>query len=72
MLNNKAPRKPSTLKPSTSLEHIIIITAFITSKKSPKVTTVTGKVKRINKGFTNKFNNPKTTATIIEVVKFST
>ena len=71
-LNNKAPKKPSTLKPSTSFEHNNIITALITNKNNPKVTTVTGKVKSTNIGFTNKFNNPKTIATIIEVVKLST
>jgi hypothetical protein len=72
MLKIRAPKNPSTLKPITSLEHRIIITALITKRKSPKVIMVTGNVKITNIGFTNKFNNPKTTATIIDDLKPST
>lgn len=48
------------------------MTAFITKRKSPKVKRVTGKVKSIKIGFTNKFNNPKTIATITDDLKPST
>ena len=46
--------------------------AFITKRNNPKVKIVTGSVNKINIGFTNMFNNPKTIATIIEVAKFAT
>jgi len=65
ILKNNAPKKPSTLNPSTSFVHNAIIAALITNKKRPKVKMVTGKVKSTRTGFTNKFNNPKTIATII-------
>lgn len=46
--------------------------ALIISKNNPKVSKVTGKVKRIKIGFTNTFNTAKTIATTIEVVKSAT
>lgn len=50
----------------------IISNALITNKNKPKVTSVTGKVNKTNIGFTNKFSNPNTIATTIEVAKLST
>jgi hypothetical protein len=49
-----------------------MIMALITNKNNPSVKIVTGKVNKINIGFTKMFNNPKTIATIIEVPKLST
>lgn len=72
MLKNKAVQKPSIPKPVTSLEHNIIIAAFITNRNNPSVIKVTGKVKRTRIGFTNKFSSPKTIATTTEVIKPST
>ena len=46
--------------------------ALITSKNKPKVNTVTGRVNKTRIGFTKIFNNPSTTATMIEVVKLLT
>ncbi len=40
-----------------------MITAFITSKKSPKVTTVIGMVSMVKIGFTIVFKKASTTAT---------
>ena len=72
ILKINAVKKESTLKPPTILAHNKIKMALITNRNKPKVNTVTGRVKRISIGFTKTFNNPKTTATIIDVVKFST
>jgi hypothetical protein len=72
MLKINAVMKESTLKPPTILAHKSIKTALITNKNNPKVNTVTGSVKSIRIGLTKIFNKPKTMATIIEVVKFST
>lgn len=72
ILKINAVKKESTLKPPTILSHSKINIAFITSRNKPKVNTVTGRVKRISIGLTNTFSNPKTMATIIEVIKFST
>ena len=49
-----------------------MITALITSKKSPRVIIVTGIVKKTRIGFKKVFNKAKTTATISAVVKLST
>lgn len=62
-----AHNTPFTLKPSTKLLANSIIIAFITSRKSPKVTIVTGNVRSINIGFTIKFKRLNTMATIIAV-----
>ena len=67
-----AVRKLLIEKPFTIREHSQMINAFIISKKSPSVSTVTGKVRITSTGFTIKFNNAKTTATMIEVVKSGT
>lgn len=45
---------------------------LITSKNKPSVKMVTGKVNKTNIGFTKKFNNPKTMATVNAVVNSST
>jgi len=72
ILKINAVKKESTLKPPTILAHNKIKMALITNRNKPKVNTVTGSVNRTRIGFTNIFNNPKTTATIIEVVKLAT
>jgi hypothetical protein len=64
ILKKSAPKKPLIENPSTSFEHKAIIAALITNKNNPRVKMVTGKVKSTKIGFTNKFNNPKTMATI--------
>jgi len=71
-LKIRAVKKESTLKPPTIFAHNKIKIALITSKNNPKVKSVTGRVNRTRIGFTKIFSKPKTTATIIEVVKFST
>lgn len=45
---------------------------MITSRNNPKVKKVTGNVSKTSIGFTKKFNNPKTIATIIADLKPST
>jgi hypothetical protein len=72
MLKIKAVQKESTLKPPTISEHNKIIIALITNKNKPNVTMVTGNVNITRIGLINKLSNPKTTATIKEVVKLST
>jgi hypothetical protein len=72
ILKNSAPKKPSTLNPSTSFAHKAIIAALITKRNNPKVKTVKGKVNKTNMGFTKTFSNPKTIATIIAEFKPST
>lgn len=72
ILNKTAVHKELTSKPPTIFVHNNIINALITNKNSPKVTIVTGKVRITNIGFTKIFSNPKTTATIIDVVKLAT
>lgn len=71
-LNNKAYQKLDTEKPLTNSWHSSIMTALMTSRNNPNVKIVTGKVNNINNGFTNKFNNPNTIATTIDVPKLST
>ena len=46
--------------------------AFITKRKRPRVTIVAGSVKNINKGLTVIRKSPKTTATQIAELSFST
>ena len=72
ILKKSAPKKPFTLKPSTSFVHNAIIAALITNRNNPKVKTVKGKVNKTNMGFTKTFNNPKTIATIIADLRPST
>lgn len=49
-----------------------MITALITNKNKPNVSSVTGNVNKTIKGFTIRFSNPNTIATMIEVPKPST
>jgi hypothetical protein len=63
-----ADKKPLTTKPSTNLSQSITIIALMMSRKSPKVRIVTGNVKNTIIGFTKMLSNPKTMATMIEVV----
>lgn len=67
-----AVQKEFILKPSTNIEHILIIAPLTTKRNNPKVRTVTGNVRIVKTGFTNIFSNPKTAATITAVVKLST
>ncbi len=72
MLKIKAVQKESTWKPPTISEHNKIMIALITNKNKPNVTIVTGNVRITKIGLINKLSNPKTTATIKEVMKLST
>lgn len=49
----------------------MMIMALITNKNKPSVKIVTGKVNNTKIGFTKKFNNPKTIATVRAVVNSS-
>jgi hypothetical protein len=49
--------------PFTTLETRRRMSAFITNKKMPKVSTVTGSVRRTRIGFTKMFAKPSTAAT---------
>lgn len=71
-LNISAIQKPETLKPSIRLSANKIINALITNKNKPNVRMVTGNVKMMSSGFMVTLNKAKTTATITELVKFST
>ncbi len=71
ILKSSAYQKLVTIKPSTSLSIIKIIIAFITNRKRPSVKIVTGRVNRINIGFTIEFINARTTATISAVTILS-
>jgi hypothetical protein len=72
MLNNNAVQKVSTLNPPTILVHKRIIIALITNKNNPNVSSVTGSVNKIKRGFIKTFSKLKTTATITDVVKLAT
>ena len=72
ILKMSADIKPLTAKPSTNLSQIKTIMALMTNKKSPKVTMVTGNVKKTRIGFTKTFSKPSTTAIMIEVVNDAT
>lgn len=72
ILNNRAYQKPFTSNPSTKASQIKMINALMTNKNKPNVTMVTGSVKRIRIGFTNKFNKTRTAATTTAVTKLST
>lgn len=71
-LNNSAFKKPETWKPATNFCASSIITAFITNKNSPNVTTVTGIVSTVRIGFTTAFKNANATDTKAAVKKLST
>ena len=67
-----AHKNPSTEKPGTMVSVNKIITAFITTVKSPKVINVIGKVRIKSIGLITALIIPKTSAVIIAAVKFST
>lgn len=72
MLKIRADPKLLTTKPSTNLSQIKIIRALITNKNNPKVTIVTGNVKKTKIGFTKTLSKPKTTAIMTAVVSDAT
>jgi hypothetical protein len=72
ILKSIAVQKESTEKPPTILEQSKMMSAFTTKRNNPKVTIVTGKVKNTSNGFINVLSNPKTKATIIDVIKLET
>ncbi len=64
-LNKRAHQNESTVNPLKKFEAIKIIQALITNKNKPKVISVAGSVKNINKGLKKAFNKPITNATHI-------
>ena len=64
MLAKKAVQKPEIVKPLTTADTSISTKAFTTSRNSPIVRTVSGSVKRINRGFTTALANPSSRAAI--------
>ena len=64
MLAKKAVQKLEIVKPLTNADTSISTRAFTTSRNSPIVRTVSGSVKRINKGFTTALANPSSRAAI--------
>ncbi len=72
ILNNKAVKKESTLKPPTIVLHNMIISPLMINKNNPNVKKVIGIVKKTKIGLTNILSNPKTTATKSAVVKLAT
>ena len=64
-LNNNAHQKEVTVKPPKNFAAIKMIQALITNKNKPKVISVAGSVKNINKGLKKAFNKPITNATHI-------
>ena len=67
-LKINAHQNPSTLIPSSNLSANKIMSALITKRKRPKVTTVIGNVSKTNIGFTIAFKQAKTKAKIMAVV----
>lgn len=65
MLKIKAVQKPFTPNPSINLSANRMINAFITKRNNPKVKMVTGSVKIIKIGLTNRLRIAKTKATIM-------
>jgi hypothetical protein len=65
ILAKKAVQKLETVKPLTIDETNIIIRAFRTNKKIPKVTTVRGKVNKTNIGLIMALTKPNKRAEII-------
>ena len=72
ILKTIAVQKEFILNPSTNLEQRKIISPLITNKNNPNVSIFAGNDKITKIGFTNRFSNPKTAATITAVVKPST
>lgn len=69
ILKNNADQKELTENPPTIASHIRMISAFITSRKRPKVRIVIGRVNKIIKGLMNKLSKLKTMATQMEFIK---
>ena len=67
-----AVQKLATSNPPTISVHNKIISALITSRNSPKVMIVTGKVNNTKMGLMKILSNASTMATITEVVKLAT
>ena len=64
MLAKNAVQKLEIVKPLTTAETSISTKAFTTSRNNPMVRTVSGRVKRINKGFTTALAKPSSRAAI--------
>ena len=69
ILKSNAHQKPSILIPFINLAANKIISALITKRKSPNVTTVMGSVRKTNIGFITAFKQANTNAKIIAVPK---
>jgi len=65
MLARKAVPKLEIVNPLTSAETSKSMTALITSKKMPKVNTVSGSVRTISTGRTIALTNPSSSAEIM-------
>lgn len=72
ILKSKAHPNPLTSKPSMNQSANKIINVFITIRNNPKLKITAGKANSMSNGFRKTFRNPRTTATIIAVRKFST
>ena len=64
MLAKSAVQKLEIVKPLTTADTIISTKALTTKRNNPMVRTVSGSVKRINKGLTTAFANPSSRAAI--------
>lgn len=64
ILAKKAVQKLEIVKPLTNDDTSISTNALTTNKNSPIVRTVSGKVKRINRGFTTALAKPSNSAAI--------
>ena len=64
MLAKNAVQKLEIVKPLTTADTSINTKALTTNKNRPIVTTVSGKVSRMSKGFTMALAKPKTKAAI--------
>lgn len=64
MLAKNAVQKLEMVKPLTTAETSINTKALITNKNRPIVTTVSGRVNRINSGLTIALANPSSSAAI--------
>ena len=65
MLAKKAVQKPDTLNPFTSAETSRIMSALITSRNRPKVSSVSGRVSTISSGLTTALAKPSRSAETI-------
>jgi len=67
ILNNNAENILVTVKPLIKYPAINIMNALMINRNKPKVTIVSGIVKKINSGRTEVFRIPRTIATIMAV-----